>query len=130
MLFRSNRETYYLFYSSWTRGYEVGYATSQKITGPWKKFPDNPIYGGQDSATCIKRGIPYAGDRNAPFSHVGHTNVFNGPDGRFWLSCHGILASDSRGIPMLMIEPLEFDAKGNLTIGKPDTIIRKILIVE
>jgi beta-xylosidase len=27
--------TYYLFYSSWTRGYEIGYATAAKIDGPW-----------------------------------------------------------------------------------------------
>lgn len=33
---------YYLFYSSWTRGYEIGYATASKITGPWKSMKEIP----------------------------------------------------------------------------------------
>ncbi|MBQ8673903.1 MAG: glycoside hydrolase family 43 protein [Bacteroides sp.] len=36
---------YYLLYSSWTRGYEIGYATAPAITGPWTKGAANPIYG-------------------------------------------------------------------------------------
>ncbi|MCX6327743.1 MAG: family 43 glycosylhydrolase [Bacteroidia bacterium] len=119
---------YYLFYSSWTRGYEIGYATAKKVTGPWTKFPGNPIYGGQDPAYCKKSGVPYTGDPKNPFAHAGYENIFTGPDGRLWLSCHGILAADPKQIPMLMIEPLDFDAAGNVIIGKPDTLWHEIPI--
>jgi hypothetical protein len=36
---------YYLFYFSWTRWYEIGYATAPSITGPWTKAGNNPFYG-------------------------------------------------------------------------------------
>jgi xylan 1,4-beta-xylosidase len=119
---------YYLFYSSWTRGYEIGYATARKVTGPWTKFPGNPIYGGQDPAYCKKSGVPYTGDPKAPFAHAGYTCIFVGPDGRYWLSCHGILAADPKQVPMPMIEPLDFDADGKIIIHGPDLSLREIPI--
>ena len=120
--------TYYLFSSSWSRGYEIGYATAKRITGPWTKFPGNPIYGGQDPAYCKKSGVPYSGDPAAPFSHAGYTNIFTGPDGRLWLSCHGILRDDPTQIPMLMLEPLDFDAAGNIVISKPSCDLHEIAL--
>ena len=111
--------TYYLFYSSWTRGYEIGYATAPKITGPWTKAPANPFYGEQSEAACAKNNIPYTGSGEAsPFNQVGHNEVFTGPDGRRWLSCHGILKSKPDQ-PMLVIDPLDFDAQGHLVKKSP-----------
>ena len=111
--------TYYLFYSSWTRGYEIGYATAPRVTGPWTKAPDNPFYGEQSEAACRKNGIPYTGRGGAsPFNQVGHNQVFTGPDGRLWLSCHGILKSRPEQ-PMLVIDPLDFDAAGRLLPRAP-----------
>jgi len=86
--------SYYLFYSSWTRGYEIGYATASKITGPWKKHEGNPFYGAQSKQTCEKNGLAYTGDEQSPFNQVGHNQVFKGPDGRLWLSCHRILKAN------------------------------------
>jgi hypothetical protein len=111
-------ETYYLFYSSWTRGYEIGYATAPKITGPWTKALENPFYGEQSEAACKKNGLPYDGSSGSPFNQVGHNEIFTGPDGRLWLSCHGILKSKPEQ-PMLVIDPLEFDANGKLVKKSP-----------
>ncbi len=110
--------TYYLFYSSWTRGYEIGYATASKITGPWTKAVENPFYGEQSEAACQKNGLPYTGNPNSPFNQVGHNEIFTGPDGRLWLSCHGILKSKPEQ-PMLVIDPLEFDANGRPVKNSP-----------
>ncbi len=98
---------YYLFYSSWTRGYEIGYATAPAITGPWTKAAQNPFYGEQSEAACENNGMAYTGNPNSPFNQVGHNEVFTGPDGRLWLSCHGILKAKPDQ-PMLVIDPINF----------------------
>lgn len=112
---------YYLFYSSWTRGYEIGYATANNITGPWKKYEGNPFYGAQSKSACEKNGLPYTGDEKSPFNQVGHNQIFKGPDGRLWLSCHGILKANDgkRPKPFLVIDPVEFDEKGTIKQSKP-----------
>jgi xylan 1,4-beta-xylosidase len=110
--------TYYLFYSSWTRGYEIGYATAPAITGPWTKAPDNPFYGEQSEAACAKNGLSYTGDPHSPFNQVGHNEVFTGPDGRLWLSCHGIMKNQPDR-PMLVIDPIEFLSDGSIARKAP-----------
>ena len=47
-----HEDTYYLFYSSWTRGYEIGYARASNPLGPWFKYINNPIYGAQSKPAC------------------------------------------------------------------------------
>lgn len=111
-----NGDTYYLFYSSWTRGYEIGYATAPAITGPWIKYEGNPLYGAQNPQTCSHNGLPYTGDPASPFIAVGHNAIFTGPDGGTWLSCHGILKG---GNPMLVIDPLTFQPDGVITANGP-----------
>ncbi len=119
---------YYLFYSSWTRGYEIGYATADKITGPWTKFENNPIYGAQSKSACEKNNIQYSGDEKSPFNQVGHNQIFKGPDGRNWLSCHGILKANEgkQPKPFLVIDPTNFDKNGNITVNGPTYEIIKI----
>jgi xylan 1,4-beta-xylosidase len=101
---------YLLFYSSWTRGYEIGYATAPAVTGPWTKASE-PFYGEQSEAACARAGLPYTGNPESPFNQVGHNEIFTGPDGRLWLSCHGILKSRPEQ-PMLVIDPIDFDEQG------------------
>jgi len=103
---------YYLFYSSWTRGYEVGYATASSIKGPWKKADNNPIYGGTIQKLCEERGFRCDQDPLSPFTAVGHNAVFEGPDGRLWLSCHGV--SKYHKGPLMVMDPLNFDGNGNI----------------
>ncbi|MES2730240.1 MAG: family 43 glycosylhydrolase [Bacteroidota bacterium] len=121
--------TYYLFYSSWGRGYEVGYATASNIRGPWVKYKRNPIYGAQDQAACQRNGKPYTQSPNVPFTEVGHGNVFHMPNGQFWLACHGI---NKGSTPQLVIDPMTFDESGQIhmqltitTQRVPMRIVRK-----
>ena len=102
---------YYLLYSSWTRGYEIGCAMAPSITGPWTKCDENPIYGAQDPEICQKRGLVAEVVPGSPFTQVGHNQVFIGPTGDYWLSCHGNLASDPEH-PMLVIDPIQFRSDG------------------
>ncbi len=121
-----NNGMYYLFYSSWTRGYEIGYATAENIEGPWTKFEDNPFYGAQSQAACKKNGFEYEGDPENPFNQVGHNEIFIGPDGRYWLSCHGIIPGDNDETPFLVIDPIWFDEQGNVRSNGPTYTTQKI----
>ena len=82
------KDTYYLFYSSWGRGYEVGYATAKDIHGPWVKYAGNPIYGAQNPGACAHYHKAYTQTPDVPYSEVGHGQPFVGPDGRWWISAH------------------------------------------
>jgi beta-xylosidase len=99
--------TYYLFYSSWSRGYEIGYATAKHPLGPWGKYEGNPIYGAQIPMRCEKNNLKFTGDLDSPWAEVGHNEVFTGPDGRLWISCHGKLKGERK--PYLVIDPIEFE---------------------
>jgi hypothetical protein len=83
--------TSYCFYSSWGRGYDVGYATASDIHGPWTKSPQNPIYGAQDAAMCARFHKPYTQSPDVPFNAAGHGEPFIGPDGTWWISVHFVL---------------------------------------
>lgn len=105
--------TYYMMYSSWQRGYEVGVATTKDINGKWTKAADNPIFGSQSKGKW-KDAV------ETPYSDIGHNTVFTGPDGRLWLSCHGQVRGSGLP-PMLYIQPMEFDKKGNIKHLTPTT---------
>lgn len=63
---------YYLWYSSWTRGYEMGWATTQDLRGEFTKWPGNPVISDPNSA------LPCA----------GHNSAFVLKDGRDAISFH------------------------------------------
>lgn len=110
--------TYYMLYSSWRRGYEVGYATAPHPRGPWTKYSGGPIYGAQDPEWCNRYGSTYTQATDVPFGQVGHGSPFFGPDGRIWFCCHGI-EQKGKGRdtePHLVITPMEFRADGSLAM--------------
>jgi beta-xylosidase len=102
-----NEGTYYLFYSSWTRGYEVGYATATNIRGPWKKYEKNPLFGAKKEAVCVRYGEDVIEDKDFPYTHVGHNAVFLGPDGRYWISCHTYQKEVNRAY--MLMDPFWFE---------------------
>jgi len=112
-----NENLYYMFYSSWSRGYEIGYATAQSPLGPWKKFEGNPVYGAQNENACKRYGLKYTANQNNPWHSVGHNQVFKGPDGKWWISCHGILKGENQK-PGLVIDPFEI-INGEIIIKGP-----------
>lgn len=81
-------KTYYCFYSSWGRGYEVGYASAKDIHGPWTKYAGNPIYGAQNRGACDRNHKAFTQAPEVPYGEVGHGQPFVGPDGRWWISAH------------------------------------------
>ncbi|WP_262249781.1 glycoside hydrolase family 43 protein [Parapedobacter soli] len=117
------KDTYYLFYSSWSRGYEIGYATAKSITGPWEKNEGNPFYGAQNKTTCKENGFEWQGNPENPFRGVGHNQIFKGPDGRYWLSCHGVAKERP---PLLVIDPIWFDDNGNVQSNGPTYTLQSI----
>jgi beta-xylosidase len=109
---------YYLIYSSWGRGYEVGYATAFSPRGPWRKATQNPIFGAQDPEWTKKYSGIYTQDPHIPFGQVGHGSPFFGPDKRIWFSCHGIMQKD-RGYdldPHLVLAPMNFAPDGSISM--------------
>lgn len=93
-----HKGVYYLMYSgSGADGpdYAVGYATSRSPTGPFTKYPGNPI---------AKRG-------NGVFG-PGHHCVVTGPDGRLWMVYHQQNSERPGWRRFLAIDPLWFDDQG------------------
>jgi beta-xylosidase len=88
---------YFMFFSTWTRGYEVGLLKSRSPMGPWELASKEPIFG-----TCKKEYRPelaidggYANlkfqDTQDPYCETGHNALFEGPDGKLWSSCHYLM---------------------------------------
>jgi xylan 1,4-beta-xylosidase len=105
-----HESVYYLFYSSWTRGYAVGYATATDIRGPWTKYERNPLFGAfrdRDGQTFIYRDGEMIADPESPYQTVGHNQVFVGPDGRFWTSFHGYKIDVKT--PGMLMDPFWFE---------------------
>jgi xylan 1,4-beta-xylosidase len=100
--------TYYLFYSSWGRGYEVGYATAKSVHGPWTKYANNPIYGAQGKQWCKQYKHEYTQAPGIPYTQVGHNSLFIGPDGNWWICAHAYREHDLVLHPHLVIDPLNF----------------------
>lgn len=121
-------EIYFMFFSTWTRGYELGLLRSPTPFGPWELVSREPIFG-----TRKKRYRPelalengYADlqftDTPDPFCETGHNALFTGPDGKLWSSCHYMLC-DQDGefkarLPQLGYEPVEYK-NGRFYINGP-----------
>jgi len=99
---------YWMFFSSWTRGYEIGVLRAESPLGPWTLMQREPIFGTRKRAYREKQAreggyddVSYE-DTVDPFMEVGHNAIFEGPDGRDWLCCHDLL----QGRELLTTEPV------------------------
>jgi xylan 1,4-beta-xylosidase len=109
---------YFMFFSSWTRGYELGLLRARNPLGPWELVDPEPIFGTRKRKYRPELAIEGGYDRLVfsdtpdPYCETGHNALFEGPDGRLWTSCHYMLCdqgSEFRAhLPQLGIEPLEF----------------------
>ncbi|MES2277248.1 MAG: hypothetical protein V4592_14570 [Bacteroidota bacterium] len=120
---------YYMFFSTWTRGYEVGLLKSSSPLEPWVLASQEPIFGTRKK---VYRGAiaSVAGnfnDTEDPYCETGHNAIFEGPDGRLWSSCHYAFYKGQpfpsvneigEPKPQMGIEPLFFK-NGIFTIGGP-----------
>ena len=86
--------TYFMFFSTWTRGYEVGLLKSKSPLGPWELASPEPIFGTRKKGyrTDMAKSNGYDGlkftDTEDPYQETGHNALFIGPDGNVWSSCH------------------------------------------
>jgi beta-xylosidase len=86
--------TYFMFFSTWTRGYEVGLLKSKTPLGPWELVDREPIFGtrkkGYRPELARNDGYDHLKftDTPDPYQETGHNALFEGPDGRLWSSCH------------------------------------------
>ena len=92
---------YYCFFSSFTRSYEVGVATAERMRGPWKKDERNPIVSPRGS-----------------FVQSGHNCIFTGPDGEWWMAYHVTVVGED-DTQLLAIDKIGFDAQGRVITGAP-----------
>jgi xylan 1,4-beta-xylosidase len=96
--------TYFMFFSTWTRGYEVGLLKSKSPLGPWELASQEPIFGtrkkGYRPELAVSGGYTdlIFQDTQDPYCETGHNALFEGPDGRLWSSCH-YLMYDKRPYP-------------------------------
>ena len=95
---------YFMFFSTWTRGYEVGLLKSKSPLGPWELASPEPIFGtrkkGYRKELAIEGGYDNLKfqDSEDPYCETGHNALFEGPDGKLWSSCHYIMY-DKRPYP-------------------------------
>ena len=103
-------KTYYCFYSSWGRGYEIGYATADNVRGPWTRYEGNPIYGAQDAEWAKRYKHAITADLSkTPYRQVGHGSVFTGPDGRLWTTAHAFRKGEKVSEPHLVFDRLRYE---------------------
>lgn len=126
---------YFMFFSSWTRGYEVGLLKSKTPLGPWEFTSREPIFGtrkkGYRYELAVSGGYDNLvfDDSEDPYCETGHNALFVGPGGMLWSSCHFIMY-DKRPYPysqtfesweltpQLGIEPVHYN-NGNFFINGP-----------
>ncbi len=124
-----------MFFSTWTRGYEVGLLRAKTPLGPWELASPEPIFGTRKRRHREKqmRDGGYADlqfdDTPDPYVEVGHNAVFTGPDGKDWICCHYFLEGKRRvadspqpeyydSTPQLGIEPLHY-TNGTFRVAGP-----------
>ena len=89
--------TYFMFFSTWTRGYEVGLLKSKSPLGPWELALREPIFGTRKKGYRpeLAQSGGYAQlkfqDTEDPYCETGHNALFEGPDGKLWSSCHYLM---------------------------------------
>lgn len=134
--------TYFMFFSAWTRGYEIGVMQAPTPLGPWELSSREPIFGTRKRRHREKQmqegGYAHLkfDDTPDPYVEVGHNGVFEGPDGKEWLCCHYFLEGKQRihdrlhpeyydTTPQLGIEPLHF-AAGKFSINGPTWVEQNV----
>ena len=126
---------YFMFFSTWTRGYEVGLLKSKSPLGPWELVSQEPIFGtrkkGYRPELAVSGGYDHLQftDTQDPYQETGHNALFEGPDGTLWTSCHYFMDEKRpypysqtfeswEKFPQMGIEPVHY-ANGTFYINPP-----------
>ncbi len=95
-----HKGVYYLIYSgggSYSMDYAIGYASSKSPTGPFQRYPGNPI---------LKKGDGVFGP--------GHGSVVADSDGKIWIVYHQKQSAARDWMRFIAIDPIWFDEEGVL----------------
>lgn len=126
---------YFMFFSSWTRGYEIGLLKSKSPLGPWELASGEPIFGTRKKEyrpeLALSGGYDHLKftDTQDPYQETGHNALFIGPDGNLWTSCHYFMDEKRpypysqsfqpwEKFPQMGIEPVHY-ANGMFYINEP-----------
>jgi beta-xylosidase len=108
--------SYYLFYSANnydSEFYSVGYATSAKVTGPYRDAPENPILASAWNHPPKSRA-------RGP----GHQSIVQDDDGELWMTYHAwdqdAVGYENFGQRAMWIDPLVFDGAKAVVKGPTD----------
>ena len=92
--------TYFMFFSTWTRGYEIGLLKLKSPLGSWQLASREPIFGtrkkGYRPELANEGGyanLKYQ-DSEDPYCEAASNSLFEGPDGKLWSSCHYIMYNE------------------------------------
>jgi len=138
--------TYFMFFSTWTRGYEVGLLKAKSPFGPWELASREPIFGTRKKG--YRPELAQEGgydnlvfqDTQDPYSETGHNALFEGPDGQLWSSCHYMMF-EKRAYPFAQtlqpwepkpqmgIEPVRYE-NGLFYIDGPTFMERKVAYLQ
>ncbi len=136
--------TYFMFFSTWTRGYEVALLKAKDPLGPWELVDDQPIFGTRKKAYRpeLAESGGYAHlrftDTDDPYCETGHNALFEGPGGQLWSSCHYLMdekrpypycpeLKDWEKTPQLGIEPVHYE-NGRFYIRKATWTPQAVLL--
>lgn len=78
---------YFMFFYTWTRGYEVGLLKSKNPLEPWGLVSPEPIFGTRKKEyrpeLAMEGGYDHLKfqDMEDPYCETGHNSLFAGPDG-------------------------------------------------
>ncbi len=123
-LFLHNK-TYYLFYSQFSGGFNLNYATAPSLTGPWTTRADNqkPFFRWDEDDADTRLKMPYSDGWMGfapPTEMIGNAQIFALPDGRHLFVHH---SPDKYSEPYLQLNPIAFAPDGTATLqkGAPDS---------
>ena len=100
---------YYMFYSTWSRGYEIGVAKSDSPLGKWQMDAE-PFYGAMSKELCERfGGIYQPGYYAYDYREAGHNSVFIGDDGERYIAAHVFMHGDIDTDVALVLDRLYFE---------------------
>lgn len=108
---------YYLLYSSFYAGYvvRIRYMVSDHPLGPWEFLTSDPLMVFYEDEADMELKMPWSASHPfpPPTQVVFHNQIFRGPGNKYFVAWH---SSEKYSEPYLMIEPVEFDRKGQIIL--------------
>ena len=124
-------DTYHMLFSQFFGGYivRIYHMTADHPKGPWQWSGNNPLYTFLEAEADLEVKMEYpephgfAPPTQVIFSH----DLFHDPDGNHFMVYH---SSEKYSEPYLVLEPIQFNEDGTLTLSAPKRSFQKIMVYE